>query len=66
MAAASRPSVEVNSTGSGVVVGVRTVDLFESVGEGLPARSGLANYLQSNQSAALAQMQHLPFPERYP
>ncbi|WP_280248570.1 hypothetical protein [Nocardia abscessus] len=40
MAAASRPSVEVNSTGSGVVVGVRTVDLFEGVGEGLPARAG--------------------------
>ncbi|MGY2005485.1 hypothetical protein ACW9HC_00775 [Nocardia gipuzkoensis] len=30
----------MNSTGSGVVVGVRTVDLFESVGEGLPARAG--------------------------
>ncbi|MGY1897772.1 hypothetical protein [Nocardia gipuzkoensis] len=63
MAAASRPSVEVNSTGSGVVVGVRSVDLFESVGEGLTARAGA---WASNQSAALAQMQHLPFPERYP
>ncbi|WP_280248571.1 hypothetical protein [Nocardia abscessus] len=33
---------------------------------GMIEASRLANCLQSNQSAALAEIQLLPFPERYP